>query len=243
MTDSLQTCGELGEGQTPSPEDASYCFTRLNSLLDSWSQDEDFIFTRTITTYGLKQGVFQYAIGPAAPAPFNTARPTKIDFARILIQVGGTYIGVKDLDIIPFERFVDISDKSATSIVPELLYYDNAFPLGNLYLRDTPSVVAPTQLELTVWSQLPQFGSLVAQFSFPPGYYEAIVLALAVAIGPAYNKPLDQVTAGRAAECIQRIKSINKMILRPGLPPAAYLPAPPAAGQSPQQQAAAQALQ
>lgn len=235
ITDVLTVIGELGQGQTASPEDGAFCLVRVNAVLDSWSQEEDYIFNRTTVPYALTSNVGVYPIGPTAGAPFNVARPNKIDAARILILVGGVYIGVKDMRLIGYDEYVSYSDKSSTSIVPEVLYYDNAVPNGNLYLFDIPSVPVGTKLELTTWTQLPQFASLATPFVFPPGYYEAIVQALAVAISPGYNKPVDQVTAGRAAQCTQRIKEINRMILRPGAP------APAAPGQ--QQAQAAQALQ
>jgi hypothetical protein len=235
-TDAMILCGELAQGQTPSPEDAQFLFTRINSVLDNLSQDEAWIFSRTIQTYQLTSGIASYAIGPTAPAPFNTPRPNKIDFARILIQIAGAYVGVKDLDIIDYARYVEYSDKTTSGRTAESLYYDNSVLTGNVILYPVPTCAAPTQLELTFWTQLPQFASLVSVFNFPPGYYEALVLLLAVAIMPAYNKPLDQVTIGRAEQCVQRIKTINKMILMPGLPPAAYLPpqAPPAPQQAQQ---------
>lgn len=217
ITDILQTIGELGEGQTPSPEDGDYVMRRVNGALDSMSQEEGFIYNRSITSYALTANTGTYAIGPTAPAPFNTARPTKIDFARILINIGGTPVGVKDLTLIPAERYASYSDKTSTSIVPEELYYDNAAPLGNLSLFDIPSADG-TFLELTAWTALQQFTTLMDPLVFPPGYYEMLVTVLGVAVSPAYNKPVDPVTAGRAETCTRRIKEINHMILRPGIP-------------------------
>lgn len=234
VTDVLVTIGELGQGQTASPEDGAYCLLRLNSVLDSLSQEEGYIFNRTITSYALTGGTGTYSIGPTGT--FAGARPTKIDYARILLQVGGQFIGVKDMGIITVERYVSYSDKSSTSIVPEELYYDNAVPNGNLYLFDIPSVVVPTKIELTFWTALQQFASLAAPLVFAPGYYEMVVMILAVAVSPSYNKPVDPVTAGRADTCARRIKEINRMILRPGIPA-------PVASPGQQQGGTAQALQ
>jgi hypothetical protein len=238
ITDILVTVGELGQGQTPSPEDAQYCLTRTNAVLDSLSQEMGYIYTRTVIPYTLTANTGTYQIGTSAGAPFNTARPTKIDFARILMQVGGVYIGVKDLDIIDVVRYDEYSDKTTAGRVPETLYYDNAFPLGNLNLYPVPTCLVPTQLELTAWLALPQFTSLTDVFVFPPGYYEMLVLIIGVAVSPSYNKPVDQVTAGRAAQYSQRVKDINRMILQPGAPP---IPVAPGAQGNPQEAAQVQA--
>lgn len=240
VTDILQTLGELSQGQTPSPEDASYCFTRVNAVLDSWSQEEGYIYNRSVTGYALTANQPSYSIGLTATAPFNVARPNKIDAARILLSVGGNVnLGVHDLDIIDYAKFVEYADKLASAQVAEALYFDNAFPNGNLFLYPVPKCTVATQLELTAWTQLPQFASLATAFSFPPGYYEAMVTAIGIAISPAYNRPVDPVIAGRADTCTKRIKEINRMILKPGLVPVAQGPT----GVQPGQQQAPPALQ
>lgn len=230
VTDVLQTIGELAQGQTPSPEDGQYCLTRSNGVIGNMSQEEGYIFTRKITSYALTPGVGTYAIGPTAAPPFNGPRPTKIDFARILISVDGTYIGVNNLRLITVEEYDSYSDKSSTSLVPESLYYDNAVPNGNLFLFDIPSA-SQAKLELTVWQQLQQFSSLADVLVFPDGYYEMLVLVVGVAVSPSYSKQVDPVTAGRAQTCTERIKAINRLILRPGIPM-------PTAQQNPGQQPA-----
>lgn len=218
ITDVLTTIGELAQGQTPSPEDAIFCQRRLNGALDSMSQEEGYVFTRNISAYDLTPLTGTYVIGPTAAAPFNVARPTKIELARILALVGGQYVGIKEMRIITYAEYVSYSDKTSTSIVPEELYYDNAAPNGNLYLFDIPSA-ANTRLELTTLQQLPQLESLTDTLDFPEGYYEPLVLILGVAVSPAYNKAVDQVTAGRMTTCSDRIKAINRSILFPGIPP------------------------
>lgn len=237
ITDSLILCGEVGAGQSVSPEDGQFCLVRLNAMLDSWSQEEQYIYTRTITPYLLTANVGQYAIGPTAPAPFNTARPNKIDFARILINIGGVFVGQGGqgdgggIRLIDAVEFAGHADKSSTSIVPQELYYEPSVPNGTLHLFDIPSCPLATQLELTAWSQLQQLASLTTVLVFPPGYYEAIALSLAVAISPGYNKPVDPVTAGRAQTCTQRIKEINQRILMPGRVPVSQQGAPQQPGQ------------
>ncbi len=235
--DILVTIGETGQGQSISPEDGTYLLTRINAVLDSWSQEELYIFTRTITPYLLTANQGQYAIGPNAAAPFNTARPTKIDFARILIQIGGVYVGQGGqgdgggLRLIDAVQFAGHADQSSTSIVPEELYYEPTVPNGILHLFDIPSCPLNTQLELTAWSALPQLVSLASPLVFPPGYYEALVMAVGVAVSPAYNKPVDQVTASRAQTCTQRIKEMNQRILIPGRVPVSQQGAPQQPGQ------------
>lgn len=234
ITDALVTIGEVSQGQTISPEDAAYCFTRTNAVLDSLSQEIGYIFNRSITPYALIPNQPSYAIGPTAPAPFNTARPTKIDAAQILLNVGGNNsLSVKDLDIIDYAQYVEFSDKKASAQVAEKLYFDAAMPNGNLFLYPVPTCIVATQLELTVWAQLQQLPSLTTVLQFPPGYYEMLVLVIGVAISPAYDKPVDPTTAGRADTCTKRIKSINELILAPGRTPVAQGGAPAQGQQQP----------
>ncbi len=222
ITQALWDIGELAQGQSPSPEDAQYCLGRLNLFMDMLSQDEAFIYTRSTAAYQLSVGVGAYQIGPTAASPFNVARPTKIDLARILALVAGQYVGVKVLDIINYKTYVQYSDKTSTSIIPETLYYDNAAPNGTLYLFDLPSS-GFTKLELTSWVQLPQF-TLTTVINLPQGYPELLVSGLSVSIAPGYSKTVDPVIVARAMQASQAIKNINRMILSPGMPSPQVLP-------------------
>lgn len=240
ITDAMQMVGELAQGQTPSPEDGAFCLRRLNNILDSWSQQEDYIFTRSIGTYALTNGVGTYAIGLTAASPFNVARPNKIDMARILGQITGSSavdVGLRVLRIINYAEYVEHADKNSTSIIPEELYYDNAMPNGNLYLFDKPAGTG-LKLELTVWSQLAQFTSLAGTYGLPPGYLEPLTLALGEAISPGYNKAVDPVTAARGVTYSQRLRDINHNILKPGMPPREVMP-----GSTPGQPAAPPPIQ
>lgn len=210
ITDALETLGEAGVGEPISPEDGAYGLLHLNNMLDSWSTRRLFIFNVGIAAYGLTANIGVYPIGPTAAAPFNVVRPTKINAARILALINGVYVGVKDLSILTVDQFQELSDPTATANVPEMLYCDFAYPNANLNLYPRPAVGVGTQLELSTWTSLMQFATLQTTYSFPPGYWNALMWNLVVELGPGYNKPADSATAAKALEYMKTIQEINR---------------------------------
>ncbi len=209
IQDAFVTLGEMGSGEVMSPEDANYGLLRLNSMLSSWSTRRLFIYNITIASYALAANTADYLIGPAQT--FNAARPLRIDAARILLLSGATYVGVKDLDILTQGEYVELSDKTATAIIPEKLYNDYAYPYSTLSLYPRPSAAVGTKLELSTWTELAAFAMLGDTVSFPPGYYQAVLFNLAVELGPGYSKQPDQALAAKALEGMAAIQQLNKI--------------------------------
>ncbi len=209
ITDALVTLGECGVGEPISAEDGAYGLLRLNSLLDSWSTRRLFIFTINISSYSLIATNANYQIGPTGV--FNAPRPLRIDAARILLDIGGEYVGVKDLDLLTQPEYVELSDKQATALIPEKLYNDGEYPNSTLSLYPAPTCTIPSKLELSTWTALAQFATLLTAFSFPPGYYSAILWSLVVELGPGYNKPPNEAQAAKALEGMQAIQNLNRL--------------------------------
>jgi hypothetical protein len=208
ITDALVTLGECGVGEPISAEDGAYGLLRLNSLLESWSIRRLFIFNVGIASYPLIASNPNYQIGPGGV--FVAPRPLRIDAARILLNVNNNYVGVKDLKILTLQQFVELSDKLATAAIPEKLYNDGAYPNSTLSLYPAPTCVIPSKLELSTWSPLPQFADLLTSYSFPPGYYDALVWSMVVELGPGYNKPPSEAQAAKALEYMKAIQDINR---------------------------------
>lgn len=230
IQDALETLGEMGVGEPMSAEDAAYGLLRLNQLLDSWSTRRLFVYTINIASYPLIASNPDYQIGPGGV--FVAARPLRIDAARILLLTGGHYVGVKDLDMLTQAEYVELSDKQATALIPEKLYNDGSYPNSTLSLYPAPTCAVPSKLELSTWTALPQFATLLTAFSFPPGYYSALLWSLVVELGPAYNKPPNEAQAAKALEAMAAIQNLNRLT---GMADMATQPA------NPQQAAAGQA--
>jgi len=91
----------------------------------------------------------------------------------------------ESITIIDETTYAMISDKDAQG-QPDRLYYDNDYPLGNIYLYPVPS----SGYSLTLYTRKPltQLSSLSTAFNMPPGYKKALIYNLAVELAPDYEK-------------------------------------------------------
>lgn len=224
ITEVLRDIGELGVGETPSPEDAAYCMGKANEFLDSCSTERLNIYTLEQIQLRLLTAKQTFTIGPGA-GDFNRARPIKIEGAVILIPMAVTSdLMSSPMEIVGEARWRAISDLSATTNAPELLYPDYASPIMNLNFYPAPKVLMATYAQLTAWVALQQFAALTDVFSMPTGYRAFFVQNLKIVIMMAYGHAVDQVTADLAATYKQRVQQLNASLpnlgLSDGIPPA-----------------------
>lgn len=224
ITEVMTDIGELGVGNTPSPEDAAYIMGKTNEMLASNSSERLNIYALQVLQLRLLAQKPSYSLGPGA-VDFNQARPIKIEGAVILTPVAVTSDLISSpLDLIGESQYRAIGDLSATANVPEKLYPDYAFPIMNLKPYPQPRCAMATFLQLTVWLPLQQFAALTDQFNMPPEYQAFFVQNLKIVIMIAYGHQIDQVTADQALTYKQRIQQLNaqnpNLALFNGIPPA-----------------------
>lgn len=168
----MRFAGILQGGEQPAPEDEDDIGTIGNGMLDAWRMDRLFVYNFDISTYALPANQQSVNIGPGAAAPFNVARPDKIENANIVItsQAPNVRIPLYPMDD---QEWMDISVRPLpTPSIPTSLYYSPSYPLGVLNFWPTPQ--SGLSVELETWATLSQFTNLTDAFSFPPGYFEAI---------------------------------------------------------------------
>lgn len=205
--DSMVTIGEVGAGEPLSPEDQAYCLRRYNGMIDSWSIDRSYLLGETIAAYPLSAKT-TFNMGPSG-TDITALRPAQISAANILILFNGVYVSVKTLRIVTAGEWQSISDETSSGNIPEILYCDFAFPNVNLNLNPAPKAAVGTKIELRTWSALTQIAAVNTVLGLAPGYYEAMMTNLGVAILDAYNKPVPPVLASRASDTLARVKALN----------------------------------
>lgn len=206
ITDALVSLGELSQGETPNAEDGAFCLTRLNAMLDSFSTQRLNLYSVSKFTGALVANTQDYTIGPSG-ATFTNARPLLVQTATIVLPNTIT----EPMRILTSKEWAEIKEKALTGVLPDKLYFEPSYPNGTLHVHPRPSGT-PT-LELYYWTVLSTFANLSATFTFPPGYYHAIMWNLCVEISPGYNKPLDPVTQMRAQQGLSAIQNLNAQIL------------------------------
>lgn len=203
ITAAMQHLVVLGQGQTASPEDATYGFGRLNNMVDSWNSDDLMLYTRPQVNSTLTNGVGgPYLFGPAqTPGP----RPTLIQAANIVPY--GTTLSLP-LDLIDVGQWSEIEDKAAIGARPQRLYCDYAFPNANVYVHPCPLGAATLQ----TWPilQLAQFATLQDVLTFPAGYLEALEFDLAVTLSGGFGKQVPQTVMLKAEAAKTRVRQLNQ---------------------------------
>lgn len=212
--------GELAAGETLSSSDATYIQGVANMMLDQWSVERLLIYTASKLTEPLSSNVQDYTIGPSG-ATFTAARPTLIQSAATIIP--GTSIR-EPMDILSSKKWFAIKELGLTGLLPTSIYLDQNFPNAGFHVHPIPSGT-PT-IEFYYWAALSSFPLLTTSFSWPPAYWNAIGLNLALFLSSAYNKPLDQTLAGLALRVLEAVKSFNAQILSDAMGPNSTLDAP-----------------
>lgn len=203
ITTALKLVGEVGAGETVSSDDANDCLTSLNDMLDSWWNDRLSVHQIKKEYFTLTSLDGEYTIGENGD--FNTTRPVKIIDAFTRTSEGIDYPLTILEDVKAYNR---LSSKSVTSDISYYMHYEDAYPLGKIFLYPIPTQA--NTLYLFSWKQLRAFNSLTDQVLLPPGYDRAIKYNLAREINPLFGGAMTQDAREIAIEALSKIKSVNR---------------------------------
>ena len=197
----LRSIQVLGQGQTLSANEAAYALEMLNDLLGSWSVEGGLVFQDVIETFSLT-GAASYTIGTGGD--FNTARPYDITNAYVT-AVGGS--NDYPLQRYSQSQYANLSNKSITSGISEAYYFDNNFPLANIFLYPKPT----SSYTITLYSRKPltEFTTLNTDISLPSGYKRALQQNLAIDLAPTYEREPTQSLLSMARESKDNVLASN----------------------------------
>jgi hypothetical protein len=169
----------IGKDQVPAPDEAADALTDLNDLLDEWWNDKLLVFRVLSEQFALVGGQQSYTIGTGGN--FNTTRPEKI--------VPGTrYVlnGIeRQLEVLTSRKAWDEIPYKALQGPPQVVFYDPAYPTGNVLFYPTPDQAYVVYIDS--WARLQNIAALVTQISLPPGYNRLIINGLGIAIAGEYG--------------------------------------------------------
>jgi hypothetical protein len=172
----------------------------LNTMIDSWNserltlfqEDEDQLTLTTASSYTIGSG-----------GAFNITRPDRL-ISAFYRETSGT------IDY-PIRRFIDKAEwdllpQKTLSGIPELIWYDTAYPLGSINIYPQKA----GYLFLTSAEQLTEFAATSTSVSLPPGYREALIYNLSLRLGPVFELPVPQEVMMIASRSLGNIRSANK---------------------------------
>jgi hypothetical protein len=169
----------IGKDETPAADEAADALAELNDMLDTWWIDKLAVFRILSEQFTLVVGQQTYTIGTGGN--FNTTRPVKI--------VPGCYYTLNGIDrqltVLTDRKSWDEIPYKSLSAPPQALFYDEAYPTGNVLFYPTPDVAYT--VHINSWSRLQNIAGLTTAIALPPGYNSLIVNGLAIAICPEYG--------------------------------------------------------
>jgi hypothetical protein len=175
-------------GENPSPEDAAWGLQKLQRLIDQFNARRELIFAMSFLQFTTVANLAPHTIGPSGAAGnFNVPiRPVNIVGASFILNSGSsnpvyTPIRIRDHDWWNANPIPSLE----TSIITDL-YYDPTSPLGTLNFYPICNVSNPVRLE--IWNALTQAITLQTPLGFAQGYWDAIVVSLAVRLWPSFFK-------------------------------------------------------
>jgi len=122
------------------------------------------------------------------------------------------------LAIIPSrEDYSNIILKTLTTF-PSAVYYDPAWPTGNLFFWPVPQA-SQWELHVVTKTTLPDALDLTTDLAVPPEYRQALVYTLAVMLRPYYGAPPDPTLQSQAAGARAALRMANMQM------PEAHMPA------------------
>lgn len=201
----LAELGTLAISETPSAEDSSIAFDKLNLMIDSWSGQNLMHIAKTQENFSLVVGTGNYSIGPSQT--FDTAKPLDVVGAYIRDGQGiDTKIVVVDRKNYNLESDKDLQSK------PEKIFYDKGLTQqtshsGTLYLYPVPDYAYT--LYLTIIKPFEEFDDLDSAITFPPGYKKAIVENLAINLAPIFGANITKELAFNAEDSLGAVQNIN----------------------------------
>lgn len=219
-TQALKKAGILGAGVDAEAEDITDALSDLNDMISQWRVQRWLVYRLESLSF-TSTGAVSYTIGPASNFVIDP-RPDKIEsaFIRQLTTGGGNQPVDAPLQLIMArETYSRIALKTQGSY-PQYLWYDNAFPVGNLYPWPVPQS-AIYALHVQVKMVLSQIAAadLATALSIPGEYFAAMKFNLARRLRSAYRLPADQELNNLATDALEVLRGANAQIPRLVTPP------------------------
>jgi hypothetical protein len=206
ITSALQDLGAIAVEEAPTAAEAVGALNKLNNLIDSWNIENLMIYGVKENVFNLTAGQGVYTLGTGGD--FNIPRPNIIQSAYLRTTTNPTYD--TPVTVLTQAEYAALPQKNITDNLPLYLYYDNNYPLMNVYLNPVPNT---TSYKLVLWTdRLINNLSLYEQIMLPPGYQRALESNLVIELSPSYGRPVSEATALIARESKATVMRNNLVI-------------------------------
>ena len=207
---SMRLLGVYSIGETPSADECADSLRALNAMMDSWANENLFIYAKTLDVIPLVANDGSYTVGPSGDV--ITTRPIEVSGSSYIDYLGVSY----PLMVATLSDFNQIPVKTLIAGIPNEMYVLPNMPNITVQLWPVPS----TTMTLNLWSNklLQSFNNLNDVLTLPPGYERALGYSLAEEIGPEFDVPVSADIQKKAAQSRKVIKRTNTEVPRLNMP-------------------------
>lgn len=188
ITDSVTILGQLGVGQSLSPEEGQQGLREANRLTNKWSVQKLLQYWINTRVYTLTANKQNYTLGPTA-TDFVAARPVFIETALAVIP---TTVVEETMSVLTKTQWDAIRDKGALCSsmgTPGSMWPETAYPNMILHFHPIPNYFGSPgmTIKLGTWELIQQFASIADTINLPPAYEEMLKQNLAMQLAPYYD--------------------------------------------------------
>lgn len=197
----------LPAGDDLSPENGAWGLQKLQRLLDKMNATRQAIYAVSFGLFTTTPNLAPHTMGPGGI--FNvTPRPVRINsFSWIFNPGNGANATETPMKVVDADWWAAQPNKSLTSSISEYLYYDPQVPLGNVNFWPIPNIA--NQVRLETWTGLTVPIALSTLLTYPQGYWDAIVLTLAVELCSSFDKEPSPTLGERQKEAMRIVMGNN----------------------------------
>lgn len=220
-TKALRLVKAAGQGVPASQADLQIAFEACQDMFDAWAIDRLTVYRTLRTTVAVVAGKGSpsnpYTVGTGGN--IDIPRPTWLPNAGIE-WTDQTPAMERPIDIVDSHEWSKVPMKALSSALPQRLHYDGEFEtsgasvgLGHIFLHPVPNGDRPLNLVLYLPTPMSGFADIgTTEYTFPPGYAEALKYQLAKRLAVEFDKSLSPDAQQLAIESFAVIKRPNAKI-------------------------------
>lgn len=215
ITRALRVIGVLAQGESPTAGETQDALLVLQDMLATWGLQRRTIYTIDRSIFALTVGTQTYTLGtwvgtlPAPASHWEHVRPVWVQHASLIVNTNAPQPLELPLDILTVEDWQAVRVKAVASTIPRVVYINEGWPYTEVSLWPIPSDTS-AQAVLYLPVAVTGFADLSTDYTFPPGYADALRYQLAARLAPEFGRVLDPMVAQLAADSLAAVKRANE---------------------------------
>lgn len=186
ITSALIETGRIAPGESIEASVMNFGLEKLQRLIDQLNAAREAIFSHSFSLFNLQANHAPHTIGPTGDFSVPI-RPVRVVSASFVLN-GSTGQPVDmPIRIQDSEWWAANPLKSMTNSIVTDLYYEPTVTNGTLNFWPVPNVSAPVRLE--IWNSLAQAVSLTTLLAMVQGYWDYVILTLALQMSSGLQLP------------------------------------------------------